>query len=105
MAPARAGDPARADLAALRDEAPQHRDVLVVDLVDLVPAVRAGLPTRGGLCALPVAPANRPSTLLCHSESPAHLLSISLPQNGMSSSDTPAATGVSKSLVSAGMSL
>src|SRR5207248_199234 len=34
VAPARSGDPARADLAALRDEPAQHRDVLVVDLVD-----------------------------------------------------------------------
>src|SRR6478736_4582340 len=34
VAPARAGDSAGADLAALRDEPAQHRQVLVVDLVD-----------------------------------------------------------------------
>jgi hypothetical protein len=48
MAAARSRDPPRADLAALGDEPAQRRNVLVVDLVDLVAAVRAGLaPTRG----------------------------------------------------------
>src|SRR5581483_5692562 len=75
MAPARAGDPTRADLAALRDEPAQHRDVLVVDLLDLVPAIGTRLTARGSLCALPIAPADRPSTLLCHAGSPARLLS------------------------------
>jgi hypothetical protein len=47
MAAARSRDPPRADLAALGDEPAQRRNVLVVDLADLVPAVRAGLaPTR-----------------------------------------------------------
>ena len=43
VAAARAGDAPRADLAALGDEAAQRRGVLVVDLLDLVLAVRAGL--------------------------------------------------------------
>src|SRR5262249_21219599 len=66
MTPARAGDPPGADLAALGDESAQSRDVLVVDLLHLVAAVRARLPTSGGQPTLPVAPARRPSTLLCH---------------------------------------
>jgi hypothetical protein len=37
-------DPARADLPAVGDETPQRRQILVVDLLDLVAAVRAGLP-------------------------------------------------------------
>jgi hypothetical protein len=42
-----AGDSTGADLAAVRDEPAQSRDVLVVDLLDLVAAVRAWLtPTR-----------------------------------------------------------
>src|SRR4051794_19168479 len=43
VAPARARDPPRADLAAIRDVLLQRRDVLVVDLVDLVAAEAAGL--------------------------------------------------------------
>src|SRR4051812_35174671 len=65
MAPAGAGDAAGADLPLLGDELPQRRDVLVVDLVDLVAAERAGLapaPTGsaslltppGGLSAVPL---------------------------------------------------
>src|SRR5512133_3739941 len=38
MAAARSRDPPRADLAALGDEPAQRRNVLVVDLVDLVAA-------------------------------------------------------------------
>jgi hypothetical protein len=42
-----AGDSTGTDLAAVRDEPAQSRDVLVVDLLDLVAAVRARLtPTR-----------------------------------------------------------
>src|SRR4051794_16911869 len=41
--PAGAGDAARADLAAVGDELPEGDDVLVVDELDLVPAVLAGL--------------------------------------------------------------
>jgi hypothetical protein len=66
MAPARSGNPPRADLSALGDKAPQRRDVLVVDLVDVVAAVRARLTAAGGRPTLPIAPANRSSTLLCH---------------------------------------
>ena len=43
MPSAGTGDPARTDLAALGDEPAQRRDVLVVDLIDPVAAVRAGL--------------------------------------------------------------
>src|SRR2546421_453438 len=43
MAPAGTGDPPRADLAALGDEATQGRDVLVVDLIDVITTVRARL--------------------------------------------------------------
>ena len=70
MPAARAGDPARANLASFGDEAAKRRDVLVVDLVDLVAAVRAGLPASGRGPTFPVAPANRPSTLLRHLASP-----------------------------------
>src|SRR5205085_5839210 len=50
----------------LGDEPTQHRDVLVVDLGDLLAAVWAGLAPGRSRQALSVAPANRPSTLLCH---------------------------------------
>src|SRR6516225_10406624 len=66
MPAARSRDPARADLAALGDEPAQRRNVLVVDPVDLVPAVRAGLAPTRGRSVRPVAPgASRPFTLLC----------------------------------------
>ena len=66
MAAARSRDPPRADLAALGDEPAQRRNVLVVDPVDLVPAVRARLAPTRGQSVLPVAPgASRPFTLLC----------------------------------------
>src|SRR3954469_19032794 len=47
VAPARAADAPRADLALLRDVAPQLADVLVVDLVDLRLAEEAGLAAAG----------------------------------------------------------
>src|SRR5438067_4701348 len=55
VAPARAADAPRADLALLRDVAPQLVDVLVVDLVDLALAEEAGLAAAGpaGRAALP----------------------------------------------------
>src|SRR6185503_11473787 len=43
MPPAGAGDPTRPDLAPIRDELAEGRDVLVVDEGDLVAAVLAGL--------------------------------------------------------------
>src|SRR5215218_7305138 len=47
MAAARAGDPARTDLALLRDVPPQLVEVLVVDLVDLLLAeVARSAPAR-----------------------------------------------------------
>jgi hypothetical protein len=47
VAAARAGDPARANLAAIGNEPPQSGNILVVNLLDLVTAVRARLaPTR-----------------------------------------------------------
>src|SRR4051812_12871246 len=55
VAPARAADAPRTDLALLRDIAPQLVDVLVVDLVDLALAEEAGLaaPRPAGRVALP----------------------------------------------------
>src|SRR5580700_8146640 len=67
MPAAGAGDPPRADLAALGHEAPERRQVLVVDPIDLVAAVWAGLTAPGSRAALPVAPANRPSACFRHS--------------------------------------
>src|SRR6478672_3706246 len=61
VAPARAGDPSRADLALLGDELAQRGDVLVVDLVDLVAAVLAGLAPADRLAA---------SARLCHQRTP-----------------------------------
>src|SRR5262245_50551545 len=58
MTTAGARDAARADLAALGDEAAQARHVLVVDELDLVLAVRAGLATPAARAALLV-PATR----------------------------------------------
>src|SRR4051812_37154980 len=57
VAPAGAGDPPGADLALLRDVLAQGRDVLVVDLLDLVPAERAGLaPAAAGSAPLVTSP-------------------------------------------------
>src|SRR6185312_2591849 len=72
VAPARAGDPARADLALLGDELAQRGDVLVVDLLDLVAAVLTGLAPAAADPALLVAPANRLATSarLCHQRAP-----------------------------------
>src|SRR6478672_472845 len=57
VAPAGAADAPRADLALLRDVAPQLVDVLVVDLVDLGLAEEAGLaaprPARRGALPAP----------------------------------------------------
>src|SRR3954449_1451827 len=63
---ARASDTPRPDLAAVRDVLPEGADVLVVDLVDLVPAEAAGLATTGPGTALLVSPARRPAALLRH---------------------------------------
>src|SRR3954469_13587676 len=65
-----AGDPARADLAALGDELPQRGDVLVVDELDLVLAVLAGLATAAAGTTLAVTPARRPAALLRHVRKP-----------------------------------
>src|SRR3954447_5178504 len=54
-----ARDAARADLAALGHEAPQARDVLVVDELDLVLAVRAGLAAPAAGTALLVSATRR----------------------------------------------
>src|SRR5215211_8046288 len=67
---ARARDAARADLAAVGDELPQRGDVLVVDELDLVAAVLAGLATAAAGPALPITPARRPAALLRHSWNP-----------------------------------
>jgi hypothetical protein len=70
VAAAGAGDAARADLAALGDEPAQGADVLVVDLVDLVAAVRAGLAPGGPGAALILAPARAWLALLGHEPGP-----------------------------------
>src|SRR5438270_13988821 len=49
---ARAGDPARQDLAALGDERPDQLHVLVIDIVDLVRAELADLATTEERAAL-----------------------------------------------------
>src|ERR1700704_4496233 len=59
VAPAGARDPARANLALLRDELAQRGDILVVDLLDLVAAVLAGLAAAPAGGAPPFTPANR----------------------------------------------
>src|SRR4051794_9904385 len=66
MAAAGAGDPPRADLAALGDELAQRRDVLVVDELDLVAAVLARLAAAAAGTTLAVTPARRPAALLRH---------------------------------------
>src|SRR5919107_1782448 len=57
VAPASAGDPPRADLAALGDEPAERADVLVVDVLDLVLAEQARLAAPSAGAALLVAPA------------------------------------------------
>src|ERR1700760_4662865 len=59
VAQARARDPPRADLALLGDELAQRRDVLVVDLLDLVAAVLARLAPGAADAALFVIAAHR----------------------------------------------
>src|SRR5215211_3476951 len=54
MAAARAGDARRADLALVAHRTPEPRDVLVVDRLDLVAAIRAWLATPPSGQALPV---------------------------------------------------
>src|SRR3954452_4928759 len=61
-----AGDPARSDLAAVRDELAEGVDVLVVDELDLVAAVLAGLPASAASSGLAIPPARGPAALLCH---------------------------------------
>src|SRR5439155_3139487 len=81
VAPAGAGDAARADLALLGDEAAQLIQVLVVDVLDLHPAeVAVALP---GLALLEAGPAAGRASF--------GLLGHAPPQNGMSSSvpETP----------------
>src|SRR5690349_3667925 len=65
-----ARDAARADLAAVRDELAQRGDVLVVDELHLVAAVRAGLAAAAAGPALPITPARRPAALLRHCWNP-----------------------------------
>src|ERR1700704_2962427 len=111
MAPARARDPPRADLALLGDELAQRRDVLVVDLLDLVTAVLAGLAPATADAALLVTPANRLAATAClghQRASPRRALRLPAmkadectktslllaeTQNGISSSPAPPATG------------
>src|SRR5688500_3979084 len=50
----RAGDPPGADLALLGDEPTQAVDVLVVDVLDLVLAIRTGLAPSAGRPTLPI---------------------------------------------------
>src|SRR5689334_5621818 len=66
MAPAGAGDPARAALPAVGDELAQGVDVLVVDELDLVAAVLAGLAPAATAAGLAIPAACRPAALLRH---------------------------------------
>src|SRR4051812_47505435 len=66
VTPARARDAARADLPAVGHELAQEPDVLVVDLVDLVPAEGARLAASRPGTTLLVTPASRPAALLSH---------------------------------------
>src|SRR5215207_10029652 len=66
MTAAGARDPSRADLPALGYEPAQRADVLVVDLGDLVAAVRAGLAAPGAGAALLVPPPHAAISLLGH---------------------------------------
>src|SRR3954468_3624701 len=66
MPPTGSGDAARTNLAAIRDELPERVDVLVVDELDLVAAVLAGLAAPAAGTALAISPARRPAALLCH---------------------------------------
>src|SRR4051812_45515943 len=66
VAPAGAGDAARADLAAVRDELAEADDVLVVDELDLDAAVLAGLAPAAASSGLAITPARRPAALLRH---------------------------------------
>src|SRR5690349_1635007 len=63
---ARARDAARTDLAPVADELAEGVDVLVVDELDLVPAVLAGLPASAASTGLAITPARRPAALLRH---------------------------------------
>src|SRR5439155_2605819 len=65
MAAAGAGDAPGADLALLRDEPAQGRHVLVVDLLDLVAAVLAGLAPPAARASLLVATADGLAATAC----------------------------------------
>src|SRR3954452_18199740 len=98
MATAGAGDPGRADLALVADRPPERPHVLVVDDVDLLAAVRARLapPTGGAWLAAPRSPfACTSASLLGH----CRFRPLGRGQNGMSSSELPAAGAGSKPLV------
>src|SRR4051812_47655802 len=66
MPAAGARDAARPDLAPVGHVLAEARDVLVVDLLDLVAAVAARLAAAGAGTALLVTPASRPAALLRH---------------------------------------
>src|SRR5918994_3273249 len=66
VAAARAGDAPGADLPPVRHVLLEGREVLVVDLVDLVAAIAAGLAAARAGAALLVTPARRPAPLLRH---------------------------------------
>src|SRR6185312_10868421 len=64
MPAARSGDPPRADLASVGDEPAEQAEVLVVDLLHLVAAIRTRLAAGRSRPAFAVAPAYRSSALL-----------------------------------------
>src|SRR4051812_16840466 len=78
MAAAGAGDAPRADLPLLGDELAQHRDVLVVRLLDLVLAERARLPAASAGSASLLTPSGRlpAATCLRQSLGPSRLESV-----------------------------
>src|SRR5688572_16750600 len=63
---ARARDATRTDLAAVAHELLERVDVLVVDELDLVAAVLAGLAASAAPAGLTIPPARRPAALLRH---------------------------------------
>src|SRR5215218_6402457 len=76
MAAAAPGDAGRADLALLGELAADAAEVLVVDDVDLVPAIRAGLAPAcaGGSLSIAAAPAAGAAGLLATARLTCHLL-------------------------------
>src|SRR5215208_101011 len=76
MTAAAAGDASGADLALLGELAPYSGEILVIDDVDLVPAIRAGLAPAcaGGSLSIAAAPAAGAAGLVAAARLTCHLL-------------------------------